>query len=63
MEQARLAKKRKVKIKFEREDYIASLRKVLDVIDSKCIVCIVKKCFIISEHDYIANWCTHLDFG
>ena len=63
VEQARLAKKQKVKIKFEREDYMASLRKALDVIDGKCIVCIVEKCSIISEHDHMANWYTHLDFG
>jgi len=40
IEQTRLAKKRKVKIKFEREDYMVSLRKALDAIDGKCIVCI-----------------------
>jgi len=48
IEQARLAKKQKVKIKFEREDYMVSLRKALDAIDGKCIVCIVEKCSIIS---------------
>ena len=37
VEQAKLAKKQKVKIKFEREDYMASLRKALDAIDGKCI--------------------------
>ena len=63
VEQARLAKKQKVKIKFEREDYMASLRKALDAIDGKYIVCIVEKCSIISEHDHMANWYTHLDFG
>ena len=55
IEQTRLAKKRKVKIKFEREDYMASLRKALDAIDGKCIVCIVEKCSIISGHNHIAN--------
>ena len=63
VEQARLAKKQKVKIKFEREDYMASLRKALDAIDGKCIVCIVEECSIISGHDHMANWYTHLDFG
>ena len=40
IEQARLAKKQKVKIKFERENYMVSLRKALDAINGKCIICI-----------------------
>ena len=63
VEQARLAKKQKVEIKFKRENYVVSLRKALDIIDGKCTVCIVEKCSIISEHDHRANWYTHLDFG
>ena len=55
VEQARLAKKQKVEIKFERKDYVASLRRVLDAIDGKCTVYIVEKCSIISRHDYMAN--------
>jgi len=63
VEQTRLAKKQKVEIKFERENYVASLRKALDVIDGKCIVCMVEKHSIINGHDHMANWCTYLDFG
>jgi len=63
VEQARLAKKQKVEIKFEKEDYVASLRRALDAIDGKCTICMVEKCSIISGHDHMANWCTHLDFG
>ena len=63
VEQARLAKKQKVEIKFERENYVASLRKALDIIDGKYTVCMVEKHSIISGHDHMANWCTYLDFG
>ena len=63
VEQIRLAKKEKVEFEFERENYIASLRRALDAIDGKCTVCMVEKCSIISGHDYMANWCTYLDFG
>jgi len=55
VEQAKLAKKQKVKIKFERENYVVSLRKALDAIDSKCTVCMVEKHSIISGHDHMAN--------
>ena len=63
IEQARLAKKRKVEIEFEKEDYVASLRRALDAIDGKCTVCMLEKRSIISRHDHMANRCTHLDFG
>ena len=63
VEQARLVKKQKIEIKFERENYVVSLRKALDAIDGKCTVCIVEKHSIISGHDHMANWCTYLDFG
>ena len=52
---AKLAKKQKIEIKFEREDCIASLRRAIDIIDDKCTVYIVEKQYIISRHDYIAN--------
>ena len=55
VEQARLAKKQKVEIKFERENYVVNLRKVLDAIDRKCTVYMVEKCSILSGYDYIAN--------
>ena len=63
VEQARLAKKRKVKIKFKKENYMVSLRRAFDAIDGKCTVCMVEKRSIISGHDHMANRCTHLDFG
>ena len=55
VEQARLAKKRKVKIKFEKEDYMVSLRRAFDAIDGKCTICMVEKHSINSEHDYMVN--------
>jgi len=55
VKQARLAKKQKIEIEFETENYVASLRRVLDAINSKCTVYMVEKCSIISGYDYIAN--------
>ena len=63
VKQARLAKKQKFKIKFEKKDYVVSLKKVMNTIGGKYTICIVEKHFIISIHDYMANHCTHLDFG
>ena len=40
-----------------------SLRRVLDTIDGKCTIYMVEKYSIISGHNYMANQCTHLDFG
>jgi len=40
-----------------------SLRRVLDTIDGKYTIYMVEKYSIISEHDYMANRYTYLDFG
>ena len=42
---------------------MVNLRKALDTIDGKCTVYMVEKHSIISGNNYMANWCTHLDFG
>jgi len=55
VEQAKLVKKQKFKIKFEREDYMVSLRRVMDVIGGKYTICMVEKHSIISGHDHMAN--------
>jgi len=62
VEQARLAKKQKIKFEFERKDYIVSLRRTIDAIGSKCTICIVEKHSIISGHDHvvIVHWDTNI---
>ena len=57
VEQARLAKKQKIKIKIEREDYIVSLKRAIDAICGKCTICIIEKHSIISGHDHIVIVC------
>ena len=60
--QARLAKKQNIKINLEREDYIVSLKRVIDTISSKCTIYMVEKYFIISRYDNMTNHYTYLDF-
>ena len=57
VEYARIAKKRKVEFEFERENYVVSLRRAMNAIDSKYTIYMVKKHSIISEHNYICQNC------
>ena len=61
--QARLAKKQNIKINLEKENYIVSLKRAINTISSKYTIYMVKKHFIISGYDNMANHCTYLDFG
>jgi len=54
VKQTRLVKKQKIKIEFEKKDYVASLKRILDVINGKCTIYMVKKHSIISEYNHIA---------
>lgn len=60
VEQARVVNKRKVETKFDKENYIVSLRRAINTINGKHTVCMIEKHSITS--DYTANQCTHIDF-
>jgi len=55
VEQAKIVKKRKVETDFEKENYIVSLRRAIDVLGGKYTMYVIEKYSITNGYNYTAN--------